>query len=123
MKESTRLLKETRRQERREDIFRALEFLKANPWLLIFSGLVISDFLRYLGVISKAKSSDISLLIAGLGVATNGGGLTGTVIAGLVGGTAQVFPDTTPPVEATKAPSWLQGILDAIKSAGLPLIA
>lgn len=86
---------EVRRRKKelqRQDLLAAVDFLKANPWLQVFSGLVIVDFLRYAGIISASKSSDIGLIIAGLGVGMNGGGAYATTIAALVGGAATFFP-------------------------------
>lgn len=80
-------------QAGRQDLDRALQFLKDNPWIQVFGALLINDFLRYSGIISKSKSSDIGLIIAGLGVAVNGGGTAASAIAGLVGGTFEFFPD------------------------------
>lgn len=81
-------------QASRQDLYRAIQFIQDNPWIQVLGGLVLVDFLRYTGVISKSKSSDLGLLIAGLGVAVNGGSMTASALAGLVGGTFEFFPDT-----------------------------
>lgn len=78
---------------KRQDLYKAIQFLQDNPWLQVLGALVLVDLLRYLGIISKSKSSDMGVIIAGLGIGMNGGGVAGTALAALIGGSFEFFPN------------------------------
>jgi len=98
--------------QKRADIERAIVFLEKNPWLQVMLLLVLNDYLRYAGVISKSKSSDLGVIIAGLGVGMNGGGVSGTALAALAGGAFEFFPDDSPIIGSSEFRDKIKSFFD-----------
>lgn len=98
-------LKLQKRAQDRADLQRAVQFIQDNPWVQVLGGLVLVDLLRYLGIISKSKSSDMAVLITFLGVNMNGGSITGAAITAAIGGALEFFPDT--PISSPGAPPFM----------------